>query len=1351
MPPGTAAHASKGTLNPAGTAHEINHQFAPRFYFSNPPARPLSHEPLSTHRQLELLRDLQRVANQRHASEQEIAQRYRDGHAAADRQFQTAQQEAKATYEHTRRASEQEHQATTSKLTRQYETTRDATDQEFRKAQQQVASTYASRTQQAKETRQQSAWQTLAVFDAAKNNPREQFEAYTQLLTARRAEIDQSRTDAELVIRNRRLWSKPLEQLATQGASQPTTAQATPEDMEACQRDLDHSTAATHQAFQAIYGNRSSKFVDGIWPIVMVAGPLLVTLVPLGLVVGWESLITWVGALLGGGAGGILYVLLRRRASTWSQEAYASLLKHYTTALRDLQRCGAAAREQSRRRAQELIETRDNELAAAEQEFRRVTEEVETWKRENESRIAETFPARLEKLRHEFEASIAAGNQKLEASLAAALEKRQAQLTAASEQHQMTLTQLAAERNRDYESMREAWEEGFRQITDSLGEMQSQCARHFPDWNIEDYQKWDKPQRVVAAIQFGTAALDLQKVKHALSDDPNLQPPLKQLAIPTLMTLREQPSLVVTAEGEGRTRGVELLQTMMVRFMTAMPPGKVRFTICDPVGLGESFSSFMHLADYDEGLIHGRIWSEGRDIDAQLTRLTSHMETILQKYLRNEYETIHEYNEQAGEVAEPFQVLSIANFPHGFNDASARRLVSLITGGPRCGIYVLLSVDKKQRMPSEFSLDEVLGHTVHLDWQEEQKRFAWQYPAFQHLPLELAPPLRDEVLVRLLKQAGALAKESIRVEVPFSVVEPTPEERWTQKCDQELAIPIGRTGANRLQHVRLGKGTSQHLLVAGKTGSGKSTLLHALVTSGALHFSPEELEFYLVDFKKGVEFKSYATHELPHARVIAVESEREFGLSVLQRLDEELQARGERFREAGVQSLADYRAARPDAPAPRTLLVIDEFQELFVEDDRLAQEASLLLDRLVRQGRAFGMHVLLGSQTLSGAYSLARSTLGQIAVRVALQCSEADAHLILSDERNTAARFLSRPGEAIYNDQNGLVTANQPFQVVWLPDRERAAKLAEVGKLRDERGMAKRPAIVFEGNAPADPQENEPLVAVLSACGEESSARGKVGQTAWLGSAVAIKPPTSVTFGRHAGNNLLMVGQQEQTAMGIMATACISLAGANQKAPPSGLPTLHILDGTRPGEGSEGVWEKVVGALGGGARLVPHRNVASAIGGLATELARRDSENDQDAPPLYLVVFNGGRFRDLRKGEDDFSFSIDRDKPPAVDKQFAEILKNGPPLGIHTLVWCDGYNSVTRMFDRLALREFELRVVMQMSAADSSNLIDSPAATQLSPHRALLYSEETGVAEKFRPYGMPTDQWLAVVKASLST
>ena len=39
---------------------------------------------------------------------------------------------------------------------------------------------------------------------------------------------------------------------------------------------------------------------------------------------------------------------------------------------------------------------------------------------------------------------------------------------------------------------------------------------------------------------------------------------------------------------------------------------------------------------------------------------------MIQKYLRNEFESIQQYNAQAGEVAEPFRVLVVANFPHTF-------------------------------------------------------------------------------------------------------------------------------------------------------------------------------------------------------------------------------------------------------------------------------------------------------------------------------------------------------------------------------------------------------------------------------------------------------------------------------------------------------------------------------------------------------------------------------------------------------------------------------------------------------------------------------------------------------------
>src|SRR5204862_7556186 len=151
----------------------------------------------------------------------------------------------------------------------------------------------------------------------------------------------------------------------------------------------------------------------------------------------------------------------------------------------------------------------------------------------------------------------------------------------------------------------------------------------------------------------------------------------------------------------------------------------------------------------------------------------------------------------------------------------------------------------------------------------------------------------------------------------FESIAPSADKIWSGDATDELRVAVGRFGATRLQELRLGKGVAQHALIAGKTGSGKSTLLHVMVTNLALWYSPDQVEFYLVDFKKGVEFKAYATHQLPHARAIAVESDREFGLSVLQRVDAELARRGTLFRDAGVQEIGAYRD-RTGLVMPRT-------------------------------------------------------------------------------------------------------------------------------------------------------------------------------------------------------------------------------------------------------------------------------------------------------------------------------------------------------------------------------------------------------------------------------------------------
>jgi hypothetical protein len=450
---------------------------------------------------------------------------------------------------------------------------------------------------------------------------------------------------------------------------------------------------------------------------------------------------------------------------------------------------------------------------------------------------------------------------------------------------------------------------------------------------------------------------------------------------------------------------------------------------------------------------------------------------------------------------------------------------------------------------------------------------------------------------------------------------------------------------------------------------------------------------------------------------VAIESDREFGLSVLEGLDAELTRRGELFREAGVQDIASFRRIRPGVRLPRVMLVIDEFQEFFLDDDRVAQGASMLLDRLVRQGRAFGMHALLGSQTLGGAYSLARSTMGQMGVRIALQCNEADSQLILSDE-NLAARLLSRPGEAIYNDAGGRLEGNSPFQVAYLPDEKRDTWLGEASR-RAKGRFDDLPRIVFEGDARAEMK----LHPARRGGGIKPEPRGNI--RLWLGEAVAIKDPTCARLARAAGANVAIISPRDDQSVATSVAMLLSIA---KEAPGS---MIDVFDGTPSDAPEFGTLERIAGEHSIPARFTPYREIEQRMLEIAEDVAAR--ANDSGRPRRFLLVHQLQRYRALRRNEDDYSFGAS-DAPPSADKMLGGIVREGPVVGVHVVIACDTLSSLQRSFDRNGLREFDWKVLFQMSPADSSSLIDSPAASRLGTNRGLLHSEELGMLEKFRPY-----------------
>ena len=981
-----------------------------------------------------------------------------------------------------------------------------------------------------------------------------------------------------------------------------------------------------------------------------------------------------------------------------------------------------AAKEAAAAQLQAEFEHTDGLITA---DWNRTEEVAEKYRQAMLKRLATQIPAclaRNERLLarnlHRFEAQKAAALAQVSGPL---LQQRQQLI----DQHEASLHAMQVAAQQRWTKLQAEWNQKIPPLLAAVAEISQDAAAQFAPWTTT-YQ----PQQLFPyAVRFGALNLDLSTAAALFEKEtPFSLSGHEHIALPLALAFPQEGSLLIETDDDGGKWVSDVMNDVIFRLFTQAPPGKVHFTIIDAVGLGQNFAGLMHLADYEPALINRRIWTQREHIEERLAELNEHVEKVIQMYLRNEYATITEYNEQAGSVAEKYHFLVIAGLPAAFNESSMARLKSIVMSGARCGVFVLIHWDRRQPLPEGLSAEDLRKNCARLVREKGVVTFSGIRT------LELDAPPSDVIAADLAHQIGQASIDSNRVQVPFSVV--TPKEMWSESTTSELRIAIGRTGATKLQYLAIGKGTRQHALLAGKTGSGKSTLLHIIITNLALSCSPDEIEFYLIDFKKGVEFKCYADAKLPHAKVIAIESDREFALSVLQRIDEELRRRGELFRKAGAQDLAGYKRAGGGEPMPRSMLIIDEFQEYFTEDDAVAQGAALLLDRIVRQGRAFGIHVFLGSQTLGGAYTLARTTLGQMVIRIALQCNEADAALIM-DDTNTAPRLLSRPGEGIYNDAAGAVEGNSPFQVVWLTDEERDMNLVKVSHLSKERGFESKRPIVFEGNMPADVRDN----ALLSAALANPVLKAPVDPKCWLGMPNAIKGPTEAMFPRQSGRHLLLVGQNDEAVAAIMGLGMLALAAQHPRDNPPKFYLIHsALAGTPDCEFLEGIAQ-------GQAQISQGHEAPEFLTEIHTEMKRRNDEGSAGDPPIYLFIHGLQKFRKLRYEED---FSFGGDDAPKPGTQLNEIISEGPPVGIHLITSLDTLNNVNRSISRKAVSELGMRVLFQMSANDSASLIDSPKASMLGLHRALFYSEHESRLETFRPFALPDAGWVAEALQALA-
>lgn len=903
-------------------------------------------------------------------------------------------------------------------------------------------------------------------------------------------------------------------------------------------------------------------------------------------------------------------------------------------------------------------------------------------------------------------------------------------------------------------------------------------------WSDGAWNSWTPAAEPAFCAAFGSHRINAADVKKAF---PKLA---LDFSIPAFFPFDVGKGILVETSGSAKQRAACVVEALALRLLTVIPPGKARFTFLDPVGLGNSVASLMSLADHDEMLVNSRAWSEPRHIEERLAEITEHIETVIQKYLRQDYKTIHDYNEHAGEVAEPHRFVVVFDFPTNFTDTAARRLVSIAQNGPRCGVYPIVLVDSSKPLPYGFSLEELERHALvvrALDWKEyiaresarvaqkegvdaeAVKRAAYQQlkesgddpdkskiiipeEAFKAWVVDLDTPPAPELATRIKEGVGSVAKDAARVEVPYGrllqLAGLNEGHDWTESTARKIEVPLGPEGARKARSLTFGEGTAHHGLIVGKTGSGKSNLLHIIISTLALKYSPQELQLYLIDFKQGVEFKPYAEHQLPHAFAVAVESEREFALSVMERLDQELKQRGDLFRSVGAANIAEYRAkaGTKSESLPRIILIVDEFQEFFREDDDLSRRVSGILNQLVLQGRSNGLHVLLGTQSLANVHGVSRGTFDQMGVRIALQCSEADSRLILADD-NPAARLLSRPGEAIYNDQGGLIEGNKPFQVAMFSEDEREAVLAGIRSkavmVAEEEKKDVNTPIVFAGNELAHIETSKVIKSLMD--GSQVSAASKT-LNLWIGEPVAIRPTICARLTRQSGSHMLIISRHEEEASGMALSALLSALSQRKPDDVRVVIANFLTPETAPAE--------LVAELSSLFRypikvLTKQRDLAAEVRSLADESKRR-GEGALNAPTTLVFLLGLQRMKTLREDDDSQTYEDISDLPYSF---FAQLVKDGPESGIHIIATCDTVGNASRSFERRLMNQVGLRVAAVMPEPDSNSFLDSPAAAKLDkPHRAIFFDESRpGLLEKFIPFGLPKREFLEKMAAHLQS
>lgn len=444
-----------------------------------------------------------------------------------------------------------------------------------------------------------------------------------------------------------------------------------------------------------------------------------------------------------------------------------------------------------------------------------------------------------------------------------------------------------------------------------------------------------------------------------------------------------EPMLLYYEAESSSVPAADVFRHIVMRQVRFMPPKSFRAFFIDPVNRGRSLGSLIHLTEKEQGCGVCSYSLSNQEIADRMRKLTEHVDEVCRKLTSIGCNNINDYNVHVSKNRIPYTTLVIHDFPTGFDPQSIDALRVVISQAKQCGISIFISrkkTDKLENAALQLIQNSISNFTT---FTERDGKCSVTYGAksvsFRPHEMQASDKFFSEVNKRYTYKPP-IDNNFIKYFSPNDL----PEKRSAVKG---LNIPFAVDADGNLTELEIGYDLSAYGFINGGVGSGKTTLLHTIITSAIMHYSPQDLEFWLVDYKVA-EFAFYTYHCPSHIRYIIADKSNEITYSVIDRIDEEIDRREKIFVNAQVKDFEQYREKQALQPGlknlPKVLIIVDEFHRMSsaAQADTSYKEK---LDFIFKEARSHGVCILLCDQSFDGLRGLSDEARKLIAVRIAMR------------------------------------------------------------------------------------------------------------------------------------------------------------------------------------------------------------------------------------------------------------------------------------------------------------------------------------------------------------------------------